>query len=368
MKTILRLLFILTLTLAGCAPKSEHNRKFIAHMGYSNFGKIAGRNSLEAIHYAARAGFQTIEVDVQLSKDSVLMAIHGPDLRQWVYDKDGNKVDRSWMVKDFTFEEIRNYFVHRTDNLQARTQIPTLEEYLMVCKEVGIFPFIEPKVNDATGRHYLDIMACADSIIGRGNYIITSNNFANGVIRDSLKVEDVKLMGILYQTTWEQIAGKPDVVMAISAQRFDNEDYAAKVVKAKAEGLETESHADSFQHFDKINNADIDYVSTDRIAPDWYGQGRTVKLIRGRGSKGLEKAICKCKEMPVCEFGAIYLEMEFKGSAKVTLSDMEFEIASEQMRPMQYQLILPLQLPVFNVSECSEDFEVGKVSVRIVEF
>ena len=368
MKTILRLLFILTLTLAGCAPKSEHNRKFIAHMGYSNFGKIAGRNSLEAIHYAARAGFQTIEVDVQLSKDSVLMAIHGPDLRQWVYDKDGNKVDRSWMVKDFTFEEIRNYFVHRTDNLQARTQIPTLEEYLMVCKEVGIFPFIEPKVNDATGRHYLDIMACADSIIGRGNYIITSNNFANGVIRDSLKVEDVKLMGILYQTTWEQIAGKPDVVMAISAQRFDNEDYAAKVVKAKAEGLETESHADSFQHFDKINNADIDYVSTDRIAPDWYGQGRTVMLVKGKGDKGLQKALRKCAEMPVCEFGGIYLEMEYKGSAKVTLSDVEFEISSDEMRSLKYQLIVPDRLPVFKVAECSDDFEVGRISVRIAEF
>lgn len=368
MKTFLRLTVILTLILAGCAPKVEHNRKFIAHMGYSCRGQIAGKNSLEAVRYAARAGFQTIEVDVQMSKDSVLMAIHGPDLRAWVYDKEGNKVDKSWRVKDFTFSELRENFVHRTDNPIARTQIPTLEEHLKVCKEVGIFPFIEPKVKDATGRHYLDIMACADSIIGRGNYIITSNNFANRVIRDTLGVNDIKLMGILYQTTWEDIADRHDIVMAICSKRYDVDAFAENVAKAKSEGLETESHADEFYRFDKINNAEIDYVSTDLLAPDWYGQGETVMFVKGKGDKGLQKALRKCAEMPACEFGGIYLEMEYKGSAKVTLSDVEFEISSDEMRSLQYQLIIPDRLPVFKVAECSDDFEVGKISVRVVEF
>ena len=368
MKTFLRLTVILTLILAGCAPKVEHNRKFIAHMGYSCQGAIAGKNSLEAVRNAARAGFQTIEVDVQLSKDSIPMAIHGSDLRAWVYDKEGNKVDRALRVRHFTKDELKEGFVMRTDNPEARTQIPTLVEHLKLCKEVGLFPFIEPKHNDPTGRHYLDLMECADSIFGRGNYIITSNNFANRVIRDTLGVDDVKLMGILYQTTWEDIVQKGDIVMAICSKRYDNEAFAENVAKAKAAGLETESHADSFDRFDKINNADIDYVSTDLIAPDWYGQGESVKLVRGRGERGLKKALCVCSEMPPVQFGAIYLEMEFKGKAKVTLSDQEFEIAADEMRQMQYQLILPEKLPVFNVTECSDDFEVGRISVHIVEF
>ena len=368
MKNYFRLIVLLTLILAGCAPKTEHNRKFIAHMGYSCRRTIAGENSLEAIRYAARAGFQTIELDVCLSKDSIPMAIHGYALRPWLLDKDGNKVDHALRVKDFTAKELKEDFIVRTDNPEARTQIATLEEHLKLCKELGLLPFIEPKEYDATGRHYLDLMECADSIMGRGNYIITSNNVANRVIRDTLGVDDVKLMGILYQTTWEDIVQKGDIVMAICSKRYDNEAFAENVAKAKAAGLETESHADTFDRFDKINNADIDYVSTDLIAPDWYGQGKTVKLIRGRGERGLRKALRMCSEMPALQFGAIYLEMEFKGSAKVTLSDMEFEIAADAMRPMQYQLILPEKLPVFNVTESSDDFEVGRISVRIVEF
>ena len=101
MKNYFRLIVLLTLILAGCAPKTEHNRKFIAHMGYSCRKAIAGENSLEAIRYAARAGFQTIELDVCLSKDSIPMAIHGYSLRPWLLDKDGNKVDHALRVKDF---------------------------------------------------------------------------------------------------------------------------------------------------------------------------------------------------------------------------------------------------------------------------
>ena len=199
MKNYFGLIVLLTLILAGCAPKTEHNRKFIAHMGYSCRRTIAGENSLEAIRYAARAGFQTIELDVCLSKDSIPMAIHGYGLRPWLLDKDGNKVDHALRVKDFTAKELKEDFIVRTDNPEARTQIATLEEHLKLCKELGLLPFIEPKEYDATGRHYLDLMECADSIMGRGNYIITSNNFANRVIRDTLGVDDVKLMGILYQ-------------------------------------------------------------------------------------------------------------------------------------------------------------------------
>jgi hypothetical protein len=210
-------------------------------------------------------------------------------------------------------EQLKKNFVLRSPKEEMRTEIPTLEEYLKVCKEEGLLVFIEPKLRDTTGRHYLDIMACADSIYGRGNYIITSNNFANGVIRDSLGIKDVPLMGILYQTTYEDIALKPDVIMAISTSQFDPETYSDNVARSKADGLITESHADSFDRFDMINNVDIDYVSTDFLAPDWRGQGKTLACWKGRSAdKALEMAESICQLEPV-DFGAVYLEMEYCG-------------------------------------------------------
>ena len=362
------LLIIAAVLSAGCVEVSSSDRIFIAHRGVNMRYVAAGENSLEAIRLAKRAGFKAIETDVRLTADSVLVAMHDHSLRRTCLNPDGSRVDKSFKVADFTMEQLKRDFVLRSPKQEMRTQIPTLEEYLKVCKEEDLLVFIEPKLNDPTGCHYLDIMACADTIFGRGNYIITSNNFANGVIRDSLGIKDVPLMGILYQTTYEDIALKPDVIMAISTSRFEPEAYAANVVRSKADGLQTESHADDFEHFDMINNADIDYVSTDFLAPDWNGQGKTLALVKGKGMKKVQKASETCAAITAVPFGAIYLEMEFTGSADVELADQKFPIASGTPRHIRHQILLSDMLPKFELSEMSDDFDVRKFSIRVVKF
>ena len=368
-KEMKRILFVILsiILLAGCRNDTKE-RIFIAHRGVNMRYAAAGENSIEAIRLAKRAGFKAIETDVRLTADSVLVAMHDHTLRRTCLNPDGSRVDKSFKVADFTMEQLKKDFVLRSPKEEMRTQIPTLEEYLKVCKEEGLLVFIEPKLKDTTGLHYLDIMACADTIFGRGNYIITSNNLANGVIRDSLGIKDVPLMGILYQTTYEDIALKPDVIMAISTSRFEPEAYAANVVRSKADGLQTESHADDFEHFDMINNADIDFVSTDFLAPDWYGQGKTLALVKGKGMKKVQKASETCAAMPAVPFGAIYLEMEFAGKANVGLADQKFPAESESPRLIRHQILLSDMQPVFELSDMSDDFTVNKISVRVVEY
>lgn len=362
------LLIIAAVLSAGCVEVSSSDRIFIAHRGVNMRYVAAGENSLEAIRLAKRAGFKAIETDVRLTADSVLVAMHDHSLRRTCLNPDGSRVDKSFKVADFTMEQLKRDFVLRSPKQEMRTQIPTLEEYLKVCKEEDLLVFIEPKLNDPAGCHYLDIMACADTIFGRGNYIITSNNFANGVIRDSLGITDVPLMGILYQTTYEDIALKPDVIMAISTSRFEPEAYAANVARSKADGLQTESHADNFERFDMINNADIDYVSTDFLAPDWHGQGKIQMLQKGRGLKKALKISEICSTMPEVVFGAIYLDMEFTGSAKVLLADQEFDMTATDLRHIRHQVLLSDATPVFALSDMSEDFVVKRITVRVVEF
>ena len=328
----------------------------------------AGENSLEAIRLAKRAGFKAIETDVRLTADSVLVAMHDHTLRRTCLNLDGSRVDKTFEVKDFTMAQLKSQFVLRSPKEEMRTQIPTLEEYLKVCKEEGLLVFIEPKLKDPTGRHYLDIMACADSIYGRGNYIITSNNFANGVIRDTLGINDVPLMGILYQTTYEDIAQKPDVIMAISTSKFEPQEYAENVARSKADGLQTESHADNFERFNMINNAEIDYVSTDFLAPDWYGQGRTLAYNKVRGVDNALELSRTCSDMSEIKFGAIYLELEYVGMAKVVLADQKFDLNSDKLTVARHQVLLSDARPVFGLEEMSEDFEIKKIDIRVVEF
>jgi hypothetical protein len=67
-------------------------------------------------------------------------------------------------------------------------------------------------------------------------------------------------------------------------------------------------------------------------------------------------------------FGAIYLEMEFTGSANVELADQKFLIAAEDVRKIRHQILLSDMAPVFELSEMSDDFDVRKFSVRVVKF
>lgn len=356
------------IVLTGCVTDTSDERIFIAHRGVNMRYAAAGENSLEAIRLAKRAGFKAIETDVRLTADSVLVAMHDHTLRRTCLNLDGSRVDKTFEVKDFTMEELKSQFVLRSPKEEMRSQIPTLEEYLKVCKEEDLLVFIEPKLKDPTGRHYLDIMACADSIFGRGNYIITSNNFANGVIRDTLGIKDVPLMGILYQTTYEDIASKPDVIMAISTSQFDPESYAANVARSKADGLQTESHADNFERFNMINNVEIDYVSTDFLAPDWHEQGKTLASMTGCGTEKATEIAQSCCNMSSVEFGAIYLEVEYCGMATIHLADQRFELNSVAFTDARHQILLSDAQPVFKLEEMSEDFKVNRIAIRVVEF
>ena len=354
--------------LAGCAGNTLEERVFIAHRGVNMSYAAAGENSLEAIRLASRAGFKAIETDVRLTRDSVLVCMHDHTLRRTCLNPDGSRVDKSFKVEDFTMEQLKRNFVLRSPKEEMRTQIPTLEEYLKVCKEENLLVFIEPKLNDTTGRHYLDIISCADTIFGRGNYIVTSNNFANGVIRDTLGITDVPLMGILYQTTYEDIAGKEDVIMAISTSRFEQEAYAANVARSKADGLQTESHADNFERFDMINNAEIDYVSTDLLAADWDGHGKTLLHVKGGDVAKALKASEKCSAVPQVQFGAIYLEMDFVGTATVTLLNQKFKLSADELRHIQHQLVIVDKSPVFELSDMSDDFILKSFDLRVVRY
>ena len=122
----------------------------------------------------------------------------------------------------------------------------------------------------------------ADEILGRGNYVVTSNNRANQIIRRKLCRDDVRLMGILYQTTFDSIASLGNCIVAVSASRFGDSDYDEAVAACRRAGLPCESHADRYEgRMSKIDRQlpAVDYVSTDFLAPyPSAGTGRTVAV------------------------------------------------------------------------------------------
>lgn len=89
--------------------------------------RSAPENSLQAFKNCIEMGVDMIELDLKMTKDSVLILIHDPLL------------DRTTTAKgkpaDYTFEELRkNHKLKSEHNVATRHDIPNLEEALNLCK------------------------------------------------------------------------------------------------------------------------------------------------------------------------------------------------------------------------------------------
>lgn len=110
--------------------------RMIAHRGYSS---IAPENTLPAFREAGRYGFWGAECDISPTKDGVWVIMHDETVDR--------TTDGKGKVADFTLDEIRELTVDSGSNVRRYpgTKVPTLVEYLDVCKKYGMHPVIEIK-------------------------------------------------------------------------------------------------------------------------------------------------------------------------------------------------------------------------------
>lgn len=109
--------------------------KAVAHRGYC---ADAPENTLSAYRLAKRKGFAYVECDVAFTSDGVAVLLHD------------NTVDRTsngtGLLKEMTFEEVRALdFGSWKDDVYKGEKIPTFEEFLLLCKRLGLHPYIELK-------------------------------------------------------------------------------------------------------------------------------------------------------------------------------------------------------------------------------
>ena len=113
--------------------------KNIAHRGYSS---VAPENTLPAYQLASKNNFKYVECDVSFTSDNVPVLLHDSTIDR-TSDGTGN-------INDLTYEQVSQYdFGSWKSEAYAGTKIPTLEEFLSLCRNLGLYPYIELK-NSAT--------------------------------------------------------------------------------------------------------------------------------------------------------------------------------------------------------------------------
>ncbi|MBQ8486014.1 MAG: glycerophosphodiester phosphodiesterase family protein [Bacteroidaceae bacterium] len=136
-KRISLTMILLCLFVAGIAAQTERAERLrhkilsgdtstvivVAHRGDWRY---APENSIAAIEHSIKVGVDVVELDLQLTKDSVLIVMHDSRLERTTTGKGS--------VHDWTMDSLRTLKLKNGCGIKTKHHIPTLEEALLAAK------------------------------------------------------------------------------------------------------------------------------------------------------------------------------------------------------------------------------------------
>jgi len=144
-----------------------------------NISKIAPENSLDAVELAARAGYNGVEIDLQVTKDGELVVSHADILDSNLVKNaaDYSDIVGAIGISSLTLAELQTNYVLASPNPRMRRPIPSLEEMFITCRDNHIKPQCDLKpgiTNDLALKAY----NLGSGILGEGNFILTFKGYS----------------------------------------------------------------------------------------------------------------------------------------------------------------------------------------------
>ena len=134
--------------------ENKGNLKMVAHRGVSGLER---ENTCPAFVAAGVKTYYGIETDVHVTLDGKYIIVHDDDLKRVA------GIDMS--IEGSNFDDLRSVRFTDRDGVTPRADIflPTLEEYLSICKKYGKVAVLELK-NDMPAEHVEGIAAAVDAM------------------------------------------------------------------------------------------------------------------------------------------------------------------------------------------------------------
>lgn len=113
--------------------------KSVNHRG---FNSIAPENTIPAYILSSEKGYKYVEADVEFTSDNVPVLLHDATI-----DRTSNG---SGKINQMTYAQVLNYDFGSWKSAEyAGTKIPTFKEFIILCKRLGLHPYIELKSSGA---------------------------------------------------------------------------------------------------------------------------------------------------------------------------------------------------------------------------
>lgn len=173
----------------GTYMNYDLNIKAINHRGHSI---DTPENTIPAYIRSKEAGFTYVEADVAFTSDNVAVLLHDATI-----DRTSNG---SGSIKNLTYEKVLQYdFGSWFSSEFEGVKIPTFKEFIVLCKRLGLHPYIELKSSDSYTQSQIsqivkEVEDCG--MKGKVTYISFNNTFL-GYVKNA---DDTARLGYLITT------------------------------------------------------------------------------------------------------------------------------------------------------------------------
>ena len=136
-------------------------------------------NSLPAMTSAIKMGVDIIELDLAMTKDSVLVVCHDRTIDRTTTGKG--------LIKELPYDSIKNVFLKTGHGIATNYRMPTLREALAMCKDRAV-------VNIDKGWQYYDQVIAITDELGVTDQMLIKGNKPLEKVRKSMKRHPNKMI------------------------------------------------------------------------------------------------------------------------------------------------------------------------------
>ena len=125
---------------AASALVTPPRMRSVNHRGW-NHG--APENTLPAYILSKKNGFDFAECDVRWTSDHMPVLLHDVTINRTARNADGSEIAEAINIADITYNKALTYDFCGSNRAYAGTKIPTFEEFISLCRDIQIHPYIE---------------------------------------------------------------------------------------------------------------------------------------------------------------------------------------------------------------------------------
>ena len=129
----------------------ETKDRHIVSINHRGYNSIAPECTLPAYRLAKQKGFAAVEADISFTSDDIPVLLHDETINRTARNIDGTTISSDVYIDKITYAQALEYdFGICKSSVYAGTKIPTFEQFVALCKNIGLSAYVEIKSSTRT--------------------------------------------------------------------------------------------------------------------------------------------------------------------------------------------------------------------------